>query len=132
MVDSWQPGAFEMRRFAPQDQGALDRSPIPHPRSLPVVALRRFRHPVSVRVHMEHRRPSSVMTTRRGLSSGGVEACAGPWRTSGGWWESGIPDPRSVVSWDRDEWDVTLAGGATYRLFRDRHADRWFIEGVVD
>ena len=38
-----------------------------------------------------------------------------------------IPDP-----WDRDEWDVTLSDGATYRLFRERDADAWFLEGVVD
>ena len=138
-VDSWQPGAFAMRRFAPPEQGSgigdrgsrtpeprTSRSPIPDPRSLPVVALRRFRHPIPVSVHVEHGRPSRVTTMRRGLGGGGVDACAGPWRTSGGWWGSGIP------GWDRDEWDVTLAGGATYRLFRERTADRWFIEGVVD
>ena len=162
-VDSWQPGAFAMKPFAPQEQGAgigdrgsrtpeprTSRSPIPNPRSLPVVALRRFRHPVPIRVRVEHGKPSSVTTMRRGLDGGGVEACAGPWRTSGGWWESGIrdqgsgirdagtskspiPNPRSpITGWDRDEWDVTLTGGASYRLFRERNAGRWFIEGVVD
>jgi len=34
--------------------------------------------------------------------------------------------------WDRDEWDVTLSDGATYRVFRERDTDAWFIEGVVD
>ena len=34
--------------------------------------------------------------------------------------------------WDRDEWDVTLTDGATYRVFRERDTDAWFIEGVVD
>jgi hypothetical protein len=36
------------------------------------------------------------------------------------------------VAWDRDEWDVTLGDGATYRLFRHRSADAWFVDGVVD
>jgi hypothetical protein len=67
---------------------------------------------------------------------------AGPWRTSGAWWESQV--------WDRDEWDVALADSVTYRLFHERRrsewggfrehqspgaADppcRWFIEGIVD
>ena len=40
---------------------------------------------------------------------------------------SRVPDP-----WDRDEWDVALADGPTYRLFRERHSDKWFLEGVVD
>ena len=34
--------------------------------------------------------------------------------------------------WERDEWDVTLGDGATYRVFRERDTDAWFIEGVVD
>jgi protein ImuB len=64
------------------------------------------------------------MTMQRGLSGGRVDACAGPWRTSGGWWGS--------APWDRDEWDVALTGGATYRLLRERNTNRWFLEGVFD
>jgi hypothetical protein len=146
-VDSWEPGAFAMKSFAPVDQGSgIFRSLIPDPRSLipdprslipdprsPVIALRRFRHPVPIQVHMEHGQPSSVSTFQRGLSGGSVESCAGPWRTSGGWWKSGIRDQGSGIrSWDRDEWDVSLTGGPTYRLFRERHTDKWFLEGVVD
>ena len=86
---------------------------------------------------------------QRGLSGGAIDSCAGPWRTSGSWWEtrdsgSGargpktvdprIPDPGSRIpdQWDRDEWDVALADGPTYRLFRERHSDKWFLEGVLD
>jgi protein ImuB len=159
MVDSWQPGACAMKPFAPVESSALhDHKPRRRasepPRFVdakdapPVVALRRFRHPVPVRVHVQHDQPSSVMTMTRGLSGGGVEACAGPWRTSGGWWTGGASGVGRAsggemekgerergergVAWDRDEWDVTLASGPSYRLFRDRHADRWFIEGIVD
>ena len=57
------------------------------------------------------------------MSGGRVETCAGPWRTSGAWWM----DP-----WNRDEWDVTLSDGATYRIFRDRRSDAWSVEGIVD
>jgi len=38
----------------------------------------------------------------------------------------------AAKAWDRDEWDVTLTDGATYRVFRDRSTDAWFIEGIVD
>jgi len=128
------------------------RSPIPDPRSL-IVALRRFRHPLPIRVHVKQGKPTSVSTMQRGLSGGAVGSCAGPWRISGGWWESGIrdqgsgirnprtenspiPDPRSLIparsAWDRDEWDVALTDGPTYRLFRERHSDKWFLDGVVD
>ena len=83
----------------------------------------------------------SAFTDRGGSSGGGVTQCAGPWRTSGGWWtaDSCLDGPRRhggtkgpVSAWDRDEWDVTLTDGATYRVFRDLSTDAWFIEGVID
>jgi protein ImuB len=155
VVDSWQPGVFAMKPFAPQDSNAIHEPrrhggtvspwPVGTRDGNPVVALRRFRHPVPVRVQAEHGRPSSLMTMQRGLSGGRVEVCAGPWRTSGGWWGSGIRDqgsgiktdpgspiPNPAPSWDRDEWDVALTGGAAYRLLRERNTNRWFIEGIVD
>jgi protein ImuB len=89
----------------------------------PVATLRRFRRPVPARVRVEEGRPARVATDRRGLGGGRVETCAGPWRTSGDWWREG---------WDRDEWEVTLSDGATYRVFRERDADRWFVDGVLD
>ena len=147
-VDSWQPGAFAIKPFAPPDANAIHSVA-----NQPALALRRFRLPVAARVRVEDGRPARVVTDRRGLSGGRVEMCAGPWRTSGGWWTGRGPfdEPRShgvaeenqkhlrvsvspwpVTSWDRDEWDVTLGDGATYRLFRERAAEVWFIEGIVD
>ena len=202
-IDSWEPGAFAMKPFAPLDSHheprrredaeivkGHDLRASASPRFVEVnnastvVALCRFRHPVPVRVQVKQGTPSSISTLQRGLSGGTVESCAGPWRTSGGWWASGIrdsvfgargsglgtrepgigepgtrepgtrepgtsergtssprpnpgtriPNPESRVpsSWDRDEWDVALANGPIYRLFRERHTDKWFIEGVVD
>jgi protein ImuB len=65
-----------------------------------------------------------------------VIACAGPWRTSGDWWNqdagrSEVGNPTSAA-WDRDEWDVSLNDGAIYRIFRDRASDGWFIDAIVD
>ena len=85
--------------------------------------------------------PARVTTDRRGFTGGTVVRCAGPWRSSGNWWASVShrPDPPSHLThsthltfWDHDEWDVALSDGATYRLFRDRARDAWFIEGIVD
>jgi len=133
-VDSWQPGAFEMRRFSPGSgirdpgSGGSEVRRIPDPGSrIPAVAIRRFRVPVAARVTVDRGTPIRVTSDRRGLNGGKVEAHAGPWRASGGWW---IHD--RVTSWERDEWDVTLSDGATYRVFRERDTDAWFIEGVVD
>ena len=142
-VDSWKPGAFAITAFAPA--AVPDGLEVSRPRDAgpvsngagdggtessgrPAVALRRFRVPVPARVSIEAGRPARVTTDRPGLSGGGVEMCAGPWRTSGAWWDESVPG----TSWDRDEWDVSLRDGATYRLFRERTADHWFIDGIVD
>jgi len=52
---------------------------------------------------------------------------AGPWRSSGDWWEQ--------QGWARDEWDIAVqgeAGIALYRLVRDRLDGRWILEGTYD
>jgi hypothetical protein len=88
--------------------------------------LRRFRPPIAVRVTLARGRPVHVAIDRRGMPGGDVEQQAGPWRTSGAWWDS------AATAWDRDEWDVALTDGAFCRLYRDRAIDRWFLEGVFD
>ncbi len=122
LVDSWKPGAFEMTPFAPRDGNVA--APVASPVSL---ALRRFRRPVPARVRLTDGKPSRVTIDRRGMDGGGVRVCAGPWRTSGQWWRKSESD-----GWDRDEWDVTLTDGATYRLFRARDTEQWFVDGVLD
>jgi protein ImuB len=124
-VDSWRPGVFAMKPFAPRDvtadvvhrRGRVSALPCP-------VALRRFRTPVPVRVRIDEGKPSRLAVDRRGFTGGRVTACAGPWRTSGAWWDSQL--------WNRDEWDVTLQSGETYRLFHDRDSGHWFLDGIVD
>ncbi|MEQ1761288.1 MAG: hypothetical protein ABL986_23515 [Vicinamibacterales bacterium] len=126
----------------------------------PVVALRRFRFPVAARVRTEGGRPVHILTDRRSVSGGAIVASAGPWRTSGGWWNesptgnrppvTGHQPPTSnrqpatknqelatrnqqpATSWNRDEWEVTLRDGISYRVFRERDRDGWFVDAVVD
>jgi protein ImuB len=157
IVDSYRPGAFALVPFAtehghssvttrqlpvrdPRSPIPDPRSPLPDPRSpIPAsrspipdpcsAALRRCRQPVPARVTADaHRRPLRVSTDRRGFTGGAVVSCAGPWRTSGAWWE----EERDAGPWSRDEWDVAIADGTVYRVFRDRTTDGWFIDGVVD
>jgi protein ImuB len=73
-------------------------------------------------------RPVRVVTDRRGVSGGPVVQSAGPWRTSGEWWNDG----RSGCSWDRDEWDAEISDGTVYRLYLERDVGQWFLEGIVD
>ncbi len=159
LVDSWKPGVFEMTPFQGsgiRDQGSGTRNQEPGIRSQELghgssgtcaTALRRFRLPVPARVQMHDGRPVRLMIDRRGVAGGAVEQAAGPWRTSGEWWNDGhaphdappapdSPQPHQPYqphqAWDRDEWDVLVAGGAAYRIFVERTVGQWFIEGVID
>jgi hypothetical protein len=91
-------------------------------------------------------RPLRVTSDRRGFAGGAVLSCAdrGALRSVVGRRsqksEPGsqrselkrLPADREDGPWSRDEWDVALADGAVYRIFRDRVTDGWFIDGVID
>ncbi len=64
-----------------------------------------------------------IVADRSGATSGQVDASAGPWHTSGAWWNDG---------WDRDEWDVALDDGTICRVYQDRATRAWFLDGVID
>jgi protein ImuB len=130
MVDSWRPGAFSMASFAPVETpsgGGVGREG-GDGKAL-FAALKRFRFAVPARVLVEDGQPVRVSTERRGITGGRIEKAAGPWRTSGEWW---LADGQSDKPWDRDEWDVMVSDGATYRIFRERDTNAWFIDGVLD
>jgi protein ImuB len=139
--DSWRPGACAVALFAP-DTTTRTAAPVlaasagSSASASPAMALRRFRFPVPARVTVEHGKPVRVATDRRGMAGGRVEQAAGPWRTSGQWWaEEGTGrtgGTGGIVPWDRDEWDVTLSDGATYRVFTERGTRAWFVDGLFD
>ena len=130
LVDSWKPGAFEMTSFAPAAPVAPVAPSAPNAPGAPgaATALRRFRLPVPARVHVHEGRPTRIVTDRRGVTGGAVVQSAGPWRTSGDWWNDAQPGR----SWDRDEWDVALTDGTIYRIYVERDIGQWFLEGIVD
>jgi protein ImuB len=176
-VDTYRPGAFSTHPFktehrAPSQPPAFAGSPAlagkpatsqppafagslasagkpaPSPQSPLVSALRRCRPPVPARVAVDGGRPVRVTTERRSFAGGAVVHCAGPWRTSGNWWQSQkaqgstlkaqessssrLRPEISDLPWDRDEWDVALNDGAVYRIFQDRVTNGWFIDAIVD
>jgi len=101
-VDSYRPGAFEMKPFAmDQEEGrracgarrdsSLKDSASAAISALNVVsALRRCRRPVPARVALDaDGRPMRVTTDRAGFAGGLVQSCTGPWRSSGAWWAGG-------------------------------------------
>jgi protein ImuB len=151
-IDSYRPGAFAMRAFATDHEAGRAAPNPPHLPGAIASAMRRCRHPVPARVAVDAGRPARVTTDRRGFAGGSVLHCVGPWRSSGEWWKFDVRSQKSEVGsqtaqalqtsdfrlqtsnvgWDRDEWDVTLSDRAVYRIFRDREADAWFIDAIVD
>jgi protein ImuB len=128
LLDTHQPDAFAVQPPAFGDLGkkgtgarglAADERP-----DCPRFTLRRFRPVVAIRVAVEAGRPVRIAIDRRGMPGGSVQRSAGPWRSSGGWWDR--------VHWNRDEWDVALSDGTVCRVFRDRGSGQWFMDGMFD
>jgi protein ImuB len=125
LADSHDERAFGMVPFALRPSSSRPSSRSLPSALCPLPCFRRFRPPIAARVVVEHGRPVRVQPAARELPGGSVAACAGPWRNSGRWWA--LDHSR----WDRDGWDVELAGGV-YRLARDRATGGWVVEGIVD
>lgn len=87
------------------------------PRGLP---LRRHRPPTPATIELIDTKPAYVLTP---TLSAPVREVAGPWRSSGNWWEIGH-------HWQREEWDVELTTGGLYRLLHTPAG--WFVEGEYD
>jgi protein ImuB len=124
--DSHRPDAFTLHPFSLDPLGA----PGPEARNAGEVealgaerplALRRLRPPRAVAVEGAPHGPTRVQWGERTVA---VVASAGPWRTSGEWWDT--------RAWGRDEWDVLLADGLLCRLARDRVTGHWHLDGVYD
>jgi protein ImuB len=130
--DTHRPDGFEMQPWEEDARGKTARGRKPGgltPRTADAVraapVLRRFRPPVAIRVTLDRGRPAHVAIDRRGMPGGEVAQRAGPWRSSGAWWEG-------KQYWDRDEWDVSFAEGTVARIYQDRVSEVWFLEGVID
>jgi len=124
LLDTHDDRPVAMKMFAPVQKTLSSPNPATPELRNPGSCVRRFRIPLSARVQVEHGAPVHVAAPV--VSAGEVVACAGPWRSSGSWWTL------DGTRWDRDEWDVELAGGECYRLARDRTTNRWEIDGELD
>jgi protein ImuB len=126
LLDTHRPEGFRMQRFAPSElfsprrQGCLRGNDL-------VTALRIFRPPLCVVVTMQNGKPAHINCPTNKAMQGEILWAAGPWRSSGDWWEQ--------EGWARDEWDIAMqeeSGIALYRLVRDRLVGRWILEGSYD
>lgn len=148
LVDTHRPDAFRMTRFAPPSPNYEEKKDLAEQRTMS--ALRRFRPPQPVSVQINKNKPVAIGPPRAlasaeevtRVSYGDVVWCAGPWRTSGEWWNE---EP-----WEREEWDLAIeksgvrgresvAGSLLlghcsmlYRAYRDLRDGTWFVEGEYD
>jgi protein ImuB len=87
----------------------------------PVQALRALRPPVPAQVRTERGMPQWIQSA---VACGLVLGCAGPWRTTGGWWSS--------EHFAHDHFDVRTSDGTVSRLRHDRIQRAWHVDGVYD
>jgi protein ImuB len=135
LLDTHRPEGFRMQHFAPSETSSPRRHPSATLRAGSgteknndlVTALRIFRPPVGVVVTIQDGKPACINCPKNKELQGEILWTAGPWRSSGDWWEQ--------EGWARDEWDIAVQGEtgiALYRLVRDRLGGRWFVEGTYD
>jgi len=92
------------------------------PRKAGALAVRILRPPVPARVRVRGGRPAWIQSA---VASGPVQALAGPWRTSGGWWSS---EGRFAL----DHFDVQTADGSVARLRFDALRHTWSVDALYD
>jgi protein ImuB len=146
LLDTHRPEGFRMQRFAPELFSPQSHSAREELKEIGnkkvesifsvalclcggglVTALRILRPPVDVTVIMQDGKPASINCLKNKALQGEILWAAGPWRSSGDWWEQ--------EGWARDEWDIAVQGEtgiSLYRLVRDRLSGRWFVEGTYD
>jgi protein ImuB len=127
LLDTHRAEAFRMKRFVSAEAPAENRQNISAEENSTVAALRIFRPPLRVAVTLENSELARVACPKKKEVQGSVLWKAGPWRSSGDWWER--------EAWARDEWDIALQntdGVVLYRLVHDLLGGGWFVEGTYD
>ena len=126
LLDTYRAEGFRMRRFVPGAIPETSREKTTAEKSA-VAALRLLCPPLRATVTLENGEPVRVVCSKKKEVQGNVLWKAGPWRSSGDWWER--------EAWARDEWDIALQntdGVALYRLVHDLLGGGWFVEGTYD
>jgi protein ImuB len=129
LLDTHRAESFRMRRFAPGtgQEKKSSKTSEPAQEKSAVAALRMFRPPLRAAVTMENGELARVVCSKKKEVQGNVLWKAGPWRSSGDWWER--------EAWARDEWDIALQNAesvALYRIVHDLLGGGWFVEGTYD
>jgi len=127
-VDGHRPERVALVPYAPPPPPKFVAEPR---RRRGLLAVRTLRPPIELEVQVAaDGRPRTLATpvseaaARRPEIRGEVVVAAGPWQLEEGWWSD---EPVA-----RQYWDVELAAGGLWRLFRDAVSERWFADGAYD
>jgi protein ImuB len=119
-VDTHHPDSSGLAPFA---LSALPRSAsVPDPGAAGTLALRALRPPLPAQVRRHQQSPAWI---RSAIANGRVVRCAGPWRTTGGWWSA---EERFAF----DQFDVQSEDGVVVRLRFDHVRREWQIDAIYD
>jgi protein ImuB len=128
LLDTHRVGGLRMKRFAAAGQENKRKNNLAKAATeITIAALRIFRPPLRASVTLENGEPVRLVCTKKKEVQGHLLWKAGPWRSSGDWWERD--------AWARDEWDIALQGDdgiALHRLVHDLLSGGWFVEGTYD
>jgi protein ImuB len=131
-VDGHRPERCALVPFAPPPPPEVAARPR---RRHGLLAVRVLRPPLELAVEVDDLgRPRTVAPAagdagratgaRRPELRGAVRVAAGPWRLEEGWW--------SEAPVAREYWDVEIAAGGLWRLYRDVASGEWLADGAYD
>ncbi len=119
VLDTHRPDSFRLRPPRFHELNAASSASITAEDFTVGLPLRRWRPPIAAEVRVVRHRPDFIVSAKvRGV----IRDALGPYRASGGWWES--------ERWATEEWDVETESGGLYRLARA--GGEWRIEGSYD
>ncbi len=129
-TDGHRPEAFRLVDYAPPSPPETpEATAVPPAPGRGLLTVRVLRPPIPLEV-LGDDRPRSLATPAREATrgrppiDGPIRVASGPWRLEDGWWGD--------HSADRDYWDVELARGGIYRIYRERASGEWFADGIYD
>lgn len=117
LLDTHHPRPFELIPFTQPNP----RDPLPPWDKPPVLSLRLYEPTIPAEVRFETGRPAALRST---VATGVITRCAGPWKSSGHWWDES--------RWNWEEWDIAVDSHGVFRLVWEPPHKRWFLEGVYD
>ncbi|MBE7159408.1 MAG: DNA polymerase Y family protein, partial [Rhodospirillales bacterium] len=117
LENSHRDDAFTMQPFLPDLHASSETEDLKSR-----LAMRVFRPPQPARVICRDDQPQTLCWQEARFA---VTSAAGPWHSSGSWWDG--------HAWDADLWDVVIAEPPQALRLRQEHATQaWFVVGLYD